>query len=390
MALVPSAGSFPDPAMKILVTGGGTGGHVAPAIAVIQELRKIAPDVAIRYVGSEAGVEAKLAAENGVEFVGVATGKLRRTRLLSTANVKDAFRIPVGVAQAMKAVRAFKPDAVLATGGYVCVPTVIAAALQKVPILTHEQTVTIGLANRIAGRFATKIALTFENSLKEMPEALKKKAFVTGNPLRDAIFRGDRQSGAKRFGFDENDNDLPCVYVTGGAQGSRIINNAIKDALPELLQIARVLHQSGKSDIEALTEHHRSLSEVQRSRWRVQAFVESDQIGNAYALCDVLVGRAGAGTVTEACALGKPAIYIPLEPASGDEQNKNARRSADAGGAVVVKQAECRAETILAALKPLLTDEASRKAMGEAARKLATPNAAGALAETVLALAGRR
>lgn len=380
--------------MRILVTGGGTGGHVAPAIAVIQELRKIAPDTSIRYVGSDAGVEAKLTAENNIEFVGVATGKLRRSKnplkLLSAANIKDAFKIPLGISQATKAVKAFQPDAVLATGGYVCVPTVIAAALQKIPILTHEQTVTIGLANRIAGRFATKIALTFENSLAEMPENLKRKAFVTGNPLRDVIFIGDRVRGARHFGFLATDDALPCIYVTGGAQGSRIVNNAIKDTLSELLKLTRVLHQCGTNDIEALTEHHKTLSPLEQSRWQVRTFIESAEIGDAYALCDVLIGRAGAGTVTEACALGKPAIYIPLEPASGDEQNKNARRSADAGGAIVVKQAECRAETILAELKPLLENDTARKTMGEKNRQLATPNAAGILAETVLALAERK
>ncbi len=358
---------------------------------MIQELQKRDTSIQIRYVGSEAGVEAKLAAENGIKFVGVATGKLRRSKnplkLLSLANIKDGFRIPVGISQSMKAVRAFKPDAVFATGGYVCVPTVIAAAWQKIPILTHEQTVTIGLANRIAGKFATKIALTFENSLSEMPEALKAKAFVTGNPLRDAIFSGDRASGARKFGFSPEDESLPCVYVTGGAQGSRVINNAIKEALPELLKIARVLHQCGVNDIEALKVHYETLTAKEKSRWVVRAFIESSEIGEAYALCDVLLGRAGAGTVTEACALGKPAIYVPLEPASGDEQNKNARRSADSGGAVVVKQAECRAETLLGALRPLLSDKNARNAMGKANAKLATPNAAGILAETVIELA---
>jgi UDP-N-acetylglucosamine--N-acetylmuramyl-(pentapeptide) pyrophosphoryl-undecaprenol N-acetylglucosamine transferase len=380
-------------ALRILVTGGGTGGHVAPAIAVIQELQKNDASIVICYVGSKAGIESKLAAENNIDFVGVATGKLRRSKnplkLLSLANIKDGFQIPIGISQSMKAVKAFKPDVVFATGGYVCVPTVIAAAMQKIPILTHEQTVTIGLANRIAGRFATKIALTFENSLTEMPQALKAKAFVTGNPLRDAIFSGDRVSGAQKFGFSPEDESVPCVYVTGGAQGSRIINNAIKDALPELLKIARVLHQCGKSDIEALEKHHATLSETEKSRWRVQAFVESGEIGEAYALCDVLLGRAGAGTVTEACALGKPAIYVPLEPASGDEQNKNARRSEGSGGAVVVKQTECRAETLLSALRPLLFDKDARDAMGKANAKLATPNAAGILALTVIELAKR-
>ena len=380
--------------MRVLVTGGGTGGHVSPALAVIQVLRNRDHGIVIRYVGSETGVEARLAREAGLEFVSVASGKLRRSSkgplgLLTPANIRDAFRVPQGFFQAYKAVKEFKPDVVFATGGYVSVPAVLAAAALRIPILTHEQTVTVGLANKINGRYAKRIALSFEGALEELPPALRKKAFVTGNPVREEIFAGRAESALNRFGFDPVDECLPCIYVTGGAQGSHILNNAVKDALPTLLQQARVLHQCGEKDATELLAYRQTLSPQLQSRWCVRAFIQATELGDAYALANLLVSRSGAGTVTEACALGKPAIFVPLVPASGDEQTRNAQRLVDAGAALIVKQSECTSETLLAAILPLLDDRSKRASMGGKAKKLATPRSAEELADAVLALARR-
>jgi UDP-N-acetylglucosamine--N-acetylmuramyl-(pentapeptide) pyrophosphoryl-undecaprenol N-acetylglucosamine transferase len=393
---------------RILVTGGGTGGHVGPALAVIQALRKAAartpgqPEPIFQYVGSAGGVEAKLAAEAGVPFVGVASGKLRRSSrgplgLLTRANARDALRVPVGVAQALRAVRTFRPDVVFATGGYVSVPPVIAAALLGAPVLVHEQTVTVGLANRINGRFARRIALSFEGALDDLPPALRRKAFVTGNPVRPAIFAGQRDRAARRFFPDaaSDDRALPCVYVTGGAQGARVINRAVLSVLADLLATCRIVHQCGAQpegtpqDFDALTEAATALPTPLRARYYLTRFVGSDEIGDAYALADLIVGRSGAGTVTEACGLGKPAVYVPLVPASGDEQNKNARRSVDAGAAVILAQSDCDGPRLLAAVTGLIADPARLAAMGLAAQTLARPRAAEELAEAVLALAQR-
>jgi UDP-N-acetylglucosamine--N-acetylmuramyl-(pentapeptide) pyrophosphoryl-undecaprenol N-acetylglucosamine transferase len=377
--------------VKILITGGGTGGHVAPAMAVVGALRAIDPDIVLRYVGSAAGIESKMAAEANVEFVSVATGKLRRAsnplKMVSKANIIDAFRVPLGVVQAFRAVRTFRPDAVLATGGYVCVPTVLAAAMQRTPVLTHEQTVTVGLANRIAGRFAKQIALTFEESKQHLSSKLAAKALVTGNPLRPEIFAGTRAASIERFGFATADEHLPCIYVTGGAQGARVINTAVSSAATQLLANARVLHQCGRNDLEALRKHHEELPPELAARWQIRAFIELSEIGDAWAGADLLVARAGAGTVTEASALGKPAVYIPLEPTSGDEQLKNAQRYERSGGAVVLRQADCNASTLAAAIVPLLSDRARRQQMGVANAGLATPNAAATLANLLRVLA---
>jgi UDP-N-acetylglucosamine--N-acetylmuramyl-(pentapeptide) pyrophosphoryl-undecaprenol N-acetylglucosamine transferase len=377
--------------VKILITGGGTGGHVAPAIAVISALRDQSKDVELLYIGSEHGIESRLAENNSVRFQSVATGKLRRAsnplKMINPANLRDAFRVPVGFLQAFKLVGAFRPDAVLSTGGYVCVPVVLAAALRRVPVLTHEQTTTVGLANRIAGRFARQIALTFEDSKQQLGSRIARKAVVTGNPLRAELFSGDRLN-AGRFGFLAEDSDLPLVYVTGGAQGARVINRAIADAMPELLEHARVLHQTGTADEDELQDRRNSIPPHLASRWQLRAFIEQDEIGDAWANADVLVARAGAGTVTEACALSKPAVYVPLEPTSGDEQLRNAQRSVAAGGAVIVRQSECNAKSISDALVPLLTNETKRKAMARANGSIAVPNAASRIAELLLTLGG--
>jgi UDP-N-acetylglucosamine--N-acetylmuramyl-(pentapeptide) pyrophosphoryl-undecaprenol N-acetylglucosamine transferase len=356
-----------------------------------------------RDVGSVNGIEAKLAREAGIEFVGVASGKLRRSSrgplgLLSGANLRDAFQIPVGIGQAMRAVRAFRPDVVLATGGYVSVPPVIAAGLNGVPVLTHEQTVTVGLANKIAGRFARRIALTFEGAMRDLPQALRAKAFVTGNPVRAAIFSGNKTQAVSRFFPNAlpNDDVLPCLYVTGGAQGSRIINRAVLAALPGLLPACRIIHQCGQQpegmeqDFDALTVAVKTLPEELQRRYYLTRFVGTDEIGNVYALSDLLVARSGAGTVTEACALGKPALFIPLVPTGGDEQTRNAQRSADAGGAVILPQAQCDTPHLLEAIHPLLADPAHLRTMGDAAHTLARPNAASDLADALLELAPNR
>jgi UDP-N-acetylglucosamine--N-acetylmuramyl-(pentapeptide) pyrophosphoryl-undecaprenol N-acetylglucosamine transferase len=379
--------------VKILITGGGTGGHVAPAMAVIDALRFDYPDVDLLYVGSSTGIEARLASEAGVRFVSIAAGKLRRSsnpvKMINPQNLRDLLRIPVGVLQAFKVVRAFGPDAVLSTGGYVCVPTVLAATLLRVPVLTHEQTVTVGLANRIAGRFAKRIALTFPQSKELLSKRSAAKSEVTGNPLRQQLFAGSRDNAA-RFGFVPGDDLLPCVFVTGGAQGARVINRAIAAATPTLLKSARILHQCGTLDVEELRTARENLDPQLAQRWQLRTFIESDEIGDAWAISDVLIARAGAGTVTEACALAKPAVYVPLEPTSGEEQLKNAERSVAGGGAFIVRQAECSAESIIAAVQPLLESLELRRRMGAANGALAMPNAAPVLAKMLINLSQPR
>ncbi|HVF11001.1 MAG TPA: glycosyltransferase, partial [Abditibacteriaceae bacterium] len=190
---------------RILVTGGGSSGHISPALAIIQTIQEIAerPEAdalpIFLYLGGKHGLEKKLVEAAGIDFVGIETGKLRR--YFSFENFTDMVRLPLGIGKSMEEVAKFRPDVVLATGGYVAVPPVLAARALGVPIIIHEQTVQIGLANRIAARCATRIALSFESALDELPKSLRRKAFVAGNPVRPAIFGGDKNAAVQFAGF---------------------------------------------------------------------------------------------------------------------------------------------------------------------------------------------
>ncbi len=381
--------------IKILVTGGGSSGHISPALAIIKTIGDLAEGTdwqpQFRYIGGTRGIEQQQITAAGIDFVGVATGKLRR--YFSLENLTDLFRIPVGVAQSLREVARFRPDVVLSTGGYVGVPAVLAAYVLRVPILTHEQTVQVGLANRITARLATMIALTFESARQELPAALRDKAIVTGNPVRPLIFGGDGDAAADWAGFAHTDDGLPTIYVTGGSQGARIINRAVEAALPDLLVLCRVIHQCGQQpnaeqqDYDRLEQAAAKLPPELRRRYYVTRFV-GVEIKDVFALADLVVGRAGAGTIAEICVLGKPALYIPLVPTGGDEQTRNAQACAAAGAATIIAQAELSGARLLAELQPLLADRARLQAMSGAALTLGRPDAARAVAEALLALAG--
>ena len=381
--------------IKILVTGGGSSGHISPALAIIKTIGELAKGAdwhpQFRYIGGTRGIERQQVTAAGIDFVGVATGKLRR--YFSLENLTDLFRIPIGVAQSLREVARFRPHVMLSTGGYVGVPAVLAAYMLRVPILTHEQTVQVGLANRITARFATTIALTFESARHELPAALREKAIVTGNPVRPLIFGGDGAAAARWAGFAGADDELPTIYVTGGSQGARIINRAVEAALPDLLKICRIIHQCGQQpdgeqqDYDRLEQAAAKLPPELRRRYYFTRFVGAE-IKDVFALADLVAGRAGAGTIAEICVLGKPALYIPLVPTGGDEQTRNAQACAAAGAATIIAQTELSGARLLAELQLLLTDQARLDAMGQAALTLGRPDAARAVAEALLRLAG--
>jgi UDP-N-acetylglucosamine--N-acetylmuramyl-(pentapeptide) pyrophosphoryl-undecaprenol N-acetylglucosamine transferase len=384
--------------LRILVTGGGTGGHTTPAVATIAAIREIAdrggwkPEFA--YLGGKHGMEGAVASELGIRFIGIETGKLRRSRspigLLSAANVRDMFRLPVGYAQALAAVGRPRPDVLLSTGGYVSVPGVLAARAHRVPIVAHEQTVQVGLANRIIFRFATRIALSADETLAVLPARQRLKAEVTGNPVRAAVFGGEAARAARLYGFDPAEDSMPTVYVTGGAQGSRLINRAVEQVLAGLLEETRIVHQCGaqagpEQDFDLLRASRERLPERLRRRYAIAKFVGAE-IGDVFALASLIVGRSGAGTVTEVCALGKPALFIPLFPTSGDEQTRNAKRLVDAGAAVAIRQDDLTGERLLNTVLELVGKPDRLTEMGRRAASFARPDAARRLAEITVEL----
>ncbi|MBB5134683.1 UDP-N-acetylglucosamine--N-acetylmuramyl-(pentapeptide) pyrophosphoryl-undecaprenol N-acetylglucosamine transferase [Thermocatellispora tengchongensis] len=376
----------PPPAIRLCVTGGGTGGHTYPALTTIDAVRRHARargrDVDVLWVGTATGLEARVAPEHGIPFTAITTGKLRRSpnlRELGT-NVADAFRVPLGVLQAISAVRRHRPDVVLSTGGYVAVPIGLAAFLLRRPLVMHEQTTTLGLANRILARFATRIAVSHDSSLEHLSGAVRRKAVVTGNPVRPEVLRGDPARGRAMLGLAPGQ---PLVYVTGGAQGSKQINTLIEALLPHLLTRAYVLHQCGPAWADQLAQAAAALPGHLRARYRPVPYLGAE-LPDILAAADVVVSRSGAGTLAELTAIGKPSVLIPLIPSGGDEQRGNARHLAAAGAARALLEPGPTPEDLMRELALVLDDPGRRAHMAAAARALGRTNAADNLTALIM------
>lgn len=378
---------------RLLVTGGGTGGHTYPALTAIRTLQGRLADAGstldVLWIGTAEGLEARVAPAEGVAFRTVATGKIRRSanplKMLSASNVKDMARVPLGVAQARTIVSEFQPDVVLATGGYVAVPAGLAARLCRRPLVLHEQTVRLGLANRKLASSATRIAVSSESSLALLPANVRERAIVTGNPVRPEVLGGHADKAVQALNLYGFDRRLPTVYVTGGAQGAQQINAVIRDVLPWLLSHANVIHQCGPGNVDELRVTSAGLDPVLAGRYHLTGFV-GPELPDVLALADIVVSRSGAGTLAELTALGKAAVFVPLATSAGDEQAHNARHLADAGAALALL-GEVTGQALQSAVGPLLTDPALRAAMTERARAHGRPDAADRLVDVVLSAA---
>lgn len=367
--------------VRVVIAGGGTGGHTSAGLAVAAALVRDGTDV--HWIGSYEGVEARRVPEAGLPFHPISTGKLRR--YWDRRNASDLLvRVPAGLIQSWKLLRRLRPSVLFSTGGFVSVPPALAARALGIPIVIHEQTAVPGLANRITARFAARIAVSFAVSSPGSGSGFPTdRVVLTGNPVREEILGGSREAALGHFGFDAA---RPLVYVTGGAQGSHRINRVVGEALPRLLAICQILHQCGDNaetgDYSWLQDRARALPPATRPRYAVRTYVGAE-LRDVYAAATLLVGRSGAGTVIECCSLGVPAVFIPLPGASGDEQAANAGLVEAAGGAVVLPQGDLTVERLVDTLTRLLADRAALEAMGARAGALAVPDAAQCLARLI-------
>jgi UDP-N-acetylglucosamine--N-acetylmuramyl-(pentapeptide) pyrophosphoryl-undecaprenol N-acetylglucosamine transferase len=368
--------------LTVVFAGGGTGGHTAAGLAIAAALRaRLGAGVRFAWIGSRAGVEATWVPAAGIPYHAIPTGKLRRQ--LAWRNVTDlAVRVPAGLGRAFTLLVGLRPDVVVATGGFVAVPTAVAGAILRRPLLVHEQVVVPGLANRLIGRLADRIAVAFAASASAFPAA---KVVVTGNPIRPELLAGRRDRAFARFGLDPT---APLTYVTGGALGAHRVNRVVGAALAPLLQVTQLVHQCGdnvQGDLAWLRGEAERLPPPLGARYCAVAYV-GEELGDLFAAASLVVGRAGAGTVTELAALGLPAILVPLPGARGDEQTANARVLVDADAAVLLREQELTPERLVGEVRALLADPGRLRAMGARARDLATPDAAERLVDLILAL----
>jgi len=304
--------------LRMIVTGGGTGGHTYPALTTVTSLQArlaatgTTPE--LLWVGVAGSLEATIADRNDIPFRAITTGKLRRSpnpRDLAR-NIADAFRIPLGIAQAVFTVARTRPTVVLSTGGYVSVPIGLAARLFRVPYLLHEQTLILGLANRILVRVATRVLLSHEASLEHLPPRARARAVVTGNPIRPAVLRGNPANGLAAYDLDPA---VPLVLVTGGAAGAQQINRMLAGALPDLLPHCQIVHQCGSLNYGEMQQVAGGLPAQLAHRYRVVDFIHNE-LPDLLAAAAIVVARSGAGTVAELTALGKASILIPYPHAA--------------------------------------------------------------------------
>jgi len=291
---------------RIVLTGGGTAGHVTPNIALLPSLKKL--DYEIHYIGSHDGIERKLIEDMKIPYYGISSGKLRR--YFDPKNFTDPFKVLKGYAQARKLMKQLKPDIVFSKGGFVSVPVVIAAKKRHIPVIIHESDMTPGLANRLSIPYAAKVCCNFPETLKHLPEG---KAVLTGSPIRQELLSGNKMEAFTFCGFTVN---KPVLMVIGGSQGSAIVNDAIRGALPELLKTFQVVHLCGKDKLDTSLNH-------------LQGYVQFEyvkkELANLFALADICISRAGANAICEIATLRKPNLLIPLSAnASRGDQILNA------------------------------------------------------------------
>ncbi|MEU1408755.1 UDP-N-acetylglucosamine--N-acetylmuramyl-(pentapeptide) pyrophosphoryl-undecaprenol N-acetylglucosamine transferase [Streptomyces sp. NPDC005728] len=378
---------------RLVVTGGGTGGHTYPALTAVRTLQaRLAAEgrlLEALWIGTATGLEARVAPAEGIPFTTVVTGKIRRSKnplkLASPANVRDMARVPLGVIQARRAIDQFQPDVVLATGGYVAVPAGLAARMCHRPLVLHEQTVRLGLANRKLAASAARICVSSESTLALLSESARQVAVVTGNPVRPEVLSGHADRAVQALQLWGFDRQLPTVYVTGGAQGSQQINELVGEVLPWLLQQANVVHQCGPANVEGLRARAAGLPAELAGRYYLAGFV-GPELPDVLALADVVISRSGAGTLAELTALGKPAVFVPLASSAGNEQAHNARHLQESGAAVAL-EGDVTAEQVRNALGPLLADARLRRGMAERARAYGRPDAADRLVDEILSAA---
>lgn len=305
---------------KIVLTGGGTAGHVTPNIALLPRLKELGYE--IYYIGSYDGIEKKLIADFDIPYFGISTGKFRR--YFDPKNFSDPFRVIKGYSEARKKLKEIKPDVVFSKGGFVSVPVVRAAASLGIPCIIHESDMTPGLANKLCIPVASKVCCNFPETMKLLPES---KAVLTGSPIREELAKGNKVAALDMCGFTAN---KPVVMVIGGSLGANAINQTVRQALPKLLEDFQVVHLCGKEKIDNLLLNEKGYKQFEYLK---------AELKDVFAMADVVISRAGANAICELLALKKPNILIPLPAsASRGDQILNAKSFEEQGFSIVLDE----------------------------------------------------
>ncbi|MCI5919325.1 MAG: undecaprenyldiphospho-muramoylpentapeptide beta-N-acetylglucosaminyltransferase [Roseburia sp.] len=318
---------------KIVMTGGGTAGHVTPNIALMPALKENGYEIS--YIGSYAGMEKQLIEEQNIPYYGISSGKLRR--YFDWKNFSDPFKVLKGYGQAVRLLKKLKPDVVFSKGGFVSVPVVLAAKRCKIPAIIHESDLTPGLANRLAIPSASKVCCNFPETMKYLPEG---KAVLTGSPIRQELLSGKKEAAISYCGFEGR--NLPVILIVGGSSGSKVINSAVRAILPELLDHFSIIHLCGKGNLDESLKNLEGYAQFEYAK---------QELTDMFALSDLVISRAGANSICELLALHKPNILIPLSAAaSRGDQILNAKSFKAQGFSYVIEEESLTDDTLKEAI----------------------------------------
>lgn len=343
--------------MRVIIAGGGTGGHVFPAISIAEEILRRKSGSEVMFVGTEQGIEKRILPEKGyrVEFIksrGI-VGKSFSQKVMAVVSILGA------TLSSLRIIRDFRPDVVIGVGGYASGPTLLCASISSIPTAVCEQNSVPGLANRILSRFVDRIFLTFEESKEHLPA---EKTVLTGNPIRRDLARGAAEKKPRQ-------SSRRNVFVLGGSQGARKLNETVPQSLAKLATRADVTHQTGEAHVESVREAYHELG------ISAEVFGFTDDMSRIYERTDLVICRAGSGTLSEITAFGIPSILIPLASSTHDHQLKNARILESNAAAVVVEEKELSVESLCAVIEKTLEQDTLAR-MAENSKKLARPHAA--------------
>ena len=371
-------------AMKIIVSGGGTGGHIYPALTLIRTLQQKVDKLEVLYVGTHAGLEADIIPKEGIPFATVDLQGFKRS--LSPENLLRAARAIKGVGKAMGIVRKFQPDVVVGTGGYVCGPVLMAASLLGIPSLIQEQNVIPGITNKILSKFVNKIATGYQEANGAFPA---NKVVFTGNPIRQEVMAHRQEADYEAFGLRP---DTTTILVSGGSRGARTINRAMVEVLKHYAgrRDVQILHATGKGEYEDIINRISAagLDLQQADNIKVKPYLYN--MPQAMAISDLAIFRAGATGLAELTAKGIPAILVPYPYAAENHQEHNARAVEKAGAARVILNKDLTAQGLIQAIDELIGKPEKLQAMAKASAKLGRPEAADTISELIIELARGR
>lgn len=368
--------------LRVVLAGGGTGGHLFPLVTVAKHLKK---ELATKggaqflYIGPKGKMEKEVMEKNGISQKTIATGKIHR--YFTSKYFLDMFRIPFGVMQSLWALLWFTPDVVFAKGGFASVPVVIAAKLYNIPVLIHESDAVPGLANKFLGSIANKVVISFERARMYFPPS---KTVLSGIPVKDDAIGGNKEEGRKVLNLHKEVK--PVIFFIGGSLGAQIINERVLLLLPELLKKYQVVHQTGRTHYDFVAqEAQRQGHKIGHSDYHPIAFI-GEELKHIFALADIVVSRAGATAIFEIAANEKPSILVPITKSANNHQRINAYEVSKTGGAVAIEESNFHEHILLHHIDQIVNDEEIKRKMREGLKVFQFPHATEGIAEELLIL----